>query len=110
MTMASQNRISFRAGESGTQEETRSPHVHFGIEGSRHRNSDPDMFRSGRDFSAWLGMTSRQNSSAARRGATGVSERGDKYVRRLLVGGAIAVIRHARRREPSTYEKIERGG
>jgi transposase len=60
--------------------------------------TDPGMFSSGRDFSAWLGMTPRQNSSGGREKHGGVSKRGDKYIRRLLVGGALAVIRHARGR------------
>ena len=58
--------------------------------------TDPGMFSSGRDFAAWLGMTPRQNSSGGKEKHGGVSKRGDKYIRRLLVGGAIAVIRHAR--------------
>src|SRR4051794_23778217 len=58
--------------------------------------TDPGMFDSGRDFAAWLGMTPRQNSSGGKERLGGVSKRGDKYIRRLLVGGALAVIRHAR--------------
>ena len=58
--------------------------------------TDPSMFDSGRDFAAWLGMTPRQNSSGGKERLGGVSKRGDKYIRRLLVGGALAVIRHAR--------------
>jgi transposase len=58
--------------------------------------TDPGMFDSGRDFAAWLGMTPRQNSSGGKERLGGVSKRGDKYIRRLLVGGAMAVIRYAR--------------
>jgi transposase len=58
--------------------------------------NDPAMFDSGRDFAAWLRMTPRQNSSGGKERLGGVSKRGDKYIRRLLVGGALAVIRHAR--------------
>jgi transposase len=66
--------------------------------------TDPGMFGSGRDFSAWLGMTPRQNSSGGKERLGGVSKRGDKYIRRLLVTGAIAVIRHARTRATAEGE------
>ena len=66
--------------------------------------TDPGMFSSGRDFSAWLGMTPRQNSSGGKEQLGGVSKRGDKYIRRLLLAGAIAVIRT---REPARRRKGE---
>jgi transposase len=66
--------------------------------------TDPGMFACGRDFAAWLGMTPRQNSSGGKEKHGGVSKRGDKYIRRLLVGGALAVIRHARGRTTAEGE------
>lgn len=60
--------------------------------------SDPSLFRSGREFAAWLGMTPRQNSSGGKERLGGTSKRGDKYIRCLLVAGAVAVLRHARNR------------
>ncbi len=68
--------------------------------------TDPGMFGSGRDFAAWLGMTPRQNSSGGKERLGGVSKRGDKYIRRLLVAGAIAVIRHARGRATAEGEWV----
>ena len=53
---------------------------------------DPAMFRSGRDFAAWIGLTPRQNSSGGKTRLGGISKQGDSYLRRLLVGGAQAVI------------------
>jgi len=60
--------------------------------------SDASQFRSGREFAAWLGMTPRQNSSGGKERLGRTSKRGDKYIRGLLVAGAVAVLRHARER------------
>lgn len=58
--------------------------------------SDPEQFRSGRQFAAWLGLVPRQRSSADKIRLGGISKQGDRYLRRLLVIGATAVIRHCR--------------
>ncbi|HEY4043164.1 MAG TPA: IS110 family transposase [Rhodopila sp.] len=60
--------------------------------------TDPSLFKSGREFAAWLGMTPRQNSSGGKERLGGTSKRGDKYIRSLLIAGAVAVLRHARNR------------
>jgi transposase len=54
--------------------------------------SDPSLFRSGREFAAWLGMTPRQNSSGGKERLGRTSKRGDKYIRCLLVAGAVTPI------------------
>ena len=59
---------------------------------------DPTVFRSGRQFAAWIGLVPRQNSSGGKERLGGISKQGDRYLRRLLVVGATAVIRHARTR------------
>jgi transposase len=59
---------------------------------------DPTLFRSGRQFAAWLGLTPRANSSGGKERLGGISKMGDGYLRRLLVVGATAVIRMARQR------------
>lgn len=61
--------------------------------------SDPDQFRSARQFAAWLGLVPRQNSSGDKVRLGGISKQGDRYLRRLLVVGATAVIRHCRTKE-----------
>jgi transposase len=61
--------------------------------------ADPSVFRSGREFAAWLGMTPRQNSSGGKERLGRTSKRGDKYIRSLLTAGAVAVLRHARHRQ-----------
>jgi len=59
--------------------------------------TDPDQFRSGRQFAAWLGLTPQQQSTGGRTRLGGISKQGDRYLRRLLVVGATAVMRHAKR-------------
>jgi transposase len=53
---------------------------------------DPSVFRSGREFAAWLGLVPRQNSTGGKTRLGGISKRGDSYLRRLLVNGAHAVL------------------
>ncbi len=57
---------------------------------------DPRAFRSGRDFSAWIGLVPRQNSSAGKDRLGSISKRGDRYLRSLFTTGALAVIRYAK--------------
>ncbi len=59
--------------------------------------TDPHQFTSGRQFAAWLGLTPRANSSGGKDRAGRISKMGDRYLRRLLVNGAMAQLRWARR-------------
>jgi transposase len=68
--------------------------------------TDPSLFRSGREFAAWLGMTPRQNSSGGKERLGGISKRGDKYIRSLLIAGAVAILRHARDRATKDAEWV----
>jgi transposase len=58
--------------------------------------ADAGQFRSGRQFAAWLGLTPQQHSTGGRTQLGGISKQGDRYLRRLLVVGATAVIRHTK--------------
>lgn len=58
--------------------------------------TDPEQFRSGRQFAAWLGLTPQQHSTGGKTRLGGISKQGDRYLRRLLVVGATAVMRHAK--------------
>lgn len=60
--------------------------------------TDPDMFRSGRELAAWIGLVPRQTSTGGRERLGRISKQGDQYLRWLLVAGAMTVIRHAKRR------------
>lgn len=52
-------------------------------------------FKNGRQFSAFLGLVPRQNSTGGKTRLSGISKRGDTYTRTLLVHGARAVLRCA---------------
>jgi transposase len=60
--------------------------------------TDPSAFKSGREFAAWLGLVPRQNSTGGKERLGSISKQGDRYLRRLLVLGSAAVLRHARRK------------
>jgi len=61
---------------------------------------DPLHFRSGREFAAWLGLVPKQNSSGGKERLGRISRQGNRYVRRLLVIGATAVLRYGRTKTP----------
>jgi transposase len=58
--------------------------------------ADPKAFQSGRDFSAWIGLVPKQNSSGGKPKLGSISKRGDRYLRSLFTAGALAVIRYAK--------------
>jgi len=58
--------------------------------------ADPKAFRSGRDFSAWIGLVPKQHSSGGKDKLGSISKRGDRYLRSLFTAGALAVIRYAK--------------
>ena len=58
--------------------------------------ADPKAFRSGRNFSAWIGLVPKQHSSGGRNRLGSISKQGDRYLRSLFVAGAFAVIRYAK--------------
>lgn len=59
---------------------------------------DAKLFRSGRGFAAWLGLTPRQNNSAGKRRSAGISKQGQRSLRTLLIVGASAHLRQQRAR------------
>jgi transposase len=58
--------------------------------------ADPMTFRSGRNFSAWIGLVPKQHSSGGKDRLGSISKQGDRYLRSLFVAGALAVIRYAK--------------
>jgi transposase len=64
--------------------------------------TDPTLFRSGRHLAAWLGLVPKQNSSGGKERLGGISKQGDKYIRRLLISGAHAVLRYAKADRPGS--------
>lgn len=62
---------------------------------------NPQDFKNGRQFSAYLGLVPRQHSSGGKNTLLGISKRGDPYLRQLLVHGARAVMRVAQKPKPA---------
>ncbi|MGH6960314.1 MAG: IS110 family transposase [Dongiaceae bacterium] len=59
--------------------------------------TDPSMFGSGREFAAFFGLVPRQSSSGGKERLGRISKMGDRYIRKLLVVGATAVLRYAKK-------------
>lgn len=59
--------------------------------------ADVNVFRRGRDFAAWLGLTPRQAGTGGKQRSAGISKQGDRSLRTLLILGATARLAHARR-------------
>ena len=57
---------------------------------------DPHVFRSGRDLSAWIGLVPKQDSTGGKERLGSISKAGNRYLRQLLVVGALSVIRRAK--------------
>jgi transposase len=57
---------------------------------------DASIFKTGRDFAAWVGIVSRQDSTGGKQRLGPISKQGDRYLRRILIVGAFAVLRQAR--------------
>src|SRR6202166_217089 len=55
--------------------------------------ANPKVFRSGRDFAAWIGLVPREDSTGGKQKLGAISKQGDRYLRRILVVGACAVLR-----------------
>lgn len=55
----------------------------------------PETFSKGRDFSAWMGLTPKQHSSGGKERLGRTSKMGQRDLRRLLITGAMAVVRWA---------------
>jgi transposase len=64
--------------------------------------ADPTVFRSGRDFAAWIGLVPRQDSTGGKQKLGPISKQGDRYLRRILVVGAHSVLRRAKQ-NPEKY-------
>jgi transposase len=57
---------------------------------------DWKAFSSGRNLAAWIGLVPKQHSTGGKERLGGISKQGNRYLRWLLVTGAMAVIRYAR--------------
>jgi len=57
---------------------------------------DWTVFSSGRNLAAWIGLVPKQHSTGGKERLGGISKQGNRYLRWLLIAGAMAVIRYAR--------------
>jgi transposase len=73
---------------------------------------DPHVFKLGRDLAAWIGLVPRQNSTGGKERLGHISKAGNRYLRMLLVVGALSVIRRAKQvgytRRPWLTKLLER--
>src|SRR5882724_4806797 len=60
--------------------------------------NDATHFKNGRQFAAWLGLVPRQHSTGGKPRLLGISKRGDRYLRTLLIHGARSVVSRASRK------------
>jgi transposase len=69
---------------------------------------DRTCFKNGREFAAWLGLVPRQRSSGGKTRLLGISKRGDRYIRTLMIHGARAVLGRAGGKQDTRSQWIGR--
>ena len=62
----------------------------------RARVTDAALFENGRHLSAWIGIVPENDSTGGKVKQKGLSKKGDRYLRSLLVNGAMALVRQAK--------------
>jgi transposase len=62
------------------------------------KTPDPRMFKSGRDFAAWIGLTPKDHSTAGKVRLGVITRAGDEMLRSVLVVGATSLLQHVRAR------------
>jgi len=72
------------------------------------------QFKTARDMSAWAGLVPRQNSTGGKTKLGGISKSGNRYLRRILIAGARAVLKYCKnktdKRSIWMQNLIERSG
>ena len=58
--------------------------------------ADASLFRSGREFAAWLGLVPRQKSTGGKQRLGRITHQGDAYIRRLLIIGAQSALQRSK--------------
>ena len=67
---------------------------------------DPSVFKSGRDFAAWLGLTPRENSSGGKQALGAITKKGNRYIRKQLVLGATSLLNVVGKRQGALRDWI----
>jgi transposase len=73
--------------------------------------ADPASFKTGRGLAAWIGLVPKQNPSGGKDRFGSITKAGNRYLRQMLVVGAMAVIRYAERhgtRRPWLVQLMQR--
>ncbi len=68
---------------------------------------DARVFKTGRDLSAFLGITPRQNSSGGKQKLGSITKQGNKYIRKLLVLGSTSLLNVFKKRQGALKDWIE---
>ena len=66
------------------------------------------QFKTGRDMAAWLGLVPRQYSTAGRQVNLGISKKGNRYIRSLLVHGARSIVWHSAKKQDGLSRWLQR--
>ncbi len=69
--------------------------------------SDPSLFKNGREFAAYFGLVPRQSSSGGKQNLLGISKRGDRYIRLMLIHGARAAVGHNKNLKGESDKRLE---
>lgn len=76
--------------------------------------NDPNVFKNGREVSAWLGLVPKQFSSGNKIVLGGITKRGDRYLKKLLIHGGCSVVKNCEKKTDKKSEwvkdKLQRGG
>jgi transposase len=67
---------------------------------------DPSVFKSGRDFAVWLGLTPRGNSSGGKQALGAITKKGNRYIRKQLVLGATSLLNVVGKRQGALRDWI----
>jgi transposase len=67
----------------------------------------PEAFRHGRQFAAWLGLTPKQHSTGGKTRLGRITKRGDAYLRTLLILGAKSALQAALRKPPELRHRLQ---
>jgi transposase len=68
---------------------------------------DGSQFRRARDLATWLGLVPRQQSTGGKVTLLGITKRGNRYVRRLLIHGARSCVTHLDRKRDRLGEWLD---
>ena len=68
----------------------------------------PQEFRNGRQFAAWLGLVPKQHSTGGKTRLGRITRRGDAYLRTLLILGANSALQAALRKPPELRHRLQR--